>query len=64
VNIPELRRGEVSPLAPALRASATPLSGALPRNAPLRGPRPPGPPINNVTSTGYLLLVAKQGKNG
>jgi Cu+-exporting ATPase len=31
-------RGEVSPLPPALRASGTPLSGALPRNAPPLSP--------------------------
>jgi hypothetical protein len=49
------QEGGVSPLAPAKRlapqvsrASATPLSGALPRNAPPGGPRPPGPPINNT----------------
>jgi histidinol-phosphatase (PHP family) len=69
------QEGEVSPLAPAQRlapqvsrASATPHSGALPRNAPPGGPRPPGPPINNGSSAGshpalvwiltaYLIIV-------
>jgi hypothetical protein len=55
-----IRRGEVSPLAPALRAYATPLSGgAAPATPPPGGPRPPGPPINNINFCVELTLIIK-----